>query len=275
MLDLKSEMKELARFEGATMVGIASVARFSGAPEGHGPTDFIKEARSVIVVGIKIPDPIADYTSYAFKFRGTPNWSSDPLPTSDWIPFVRNNVYLLLGHYTLDVMLNIIATKIALKLEGLGYKSMPTPSTGNGLSRTPGPIASYFSPFSHRHAAVRAGLGEFGFCDLVMTPEFGPRVRFTSVITEAALQADPLISEKVCLRDKCDFRGPRCLQACPVRAIQLRESVDHSTIFVNSPSKTDARLCYNPKLEENSCIYVGECMRACPVGTRRCDSGKK
>lgn len=274
-MDLKFKINELARSQGASMVGVAPVDRFVGAPEGHGPTDFVKYAKSVIVVGIKIPNPIAEYTTYAPKFRGMPPWASVPFSTDDWITLMRENTYALMGHYTLDVMLCIIATRIALMLEELGYSSMPTPCAGDaGLGMPRARISVYFSPFSQRHAAVRAGLGEFGLSNIVVTPEFGPRVRFVSVITEALLEPDPLVSEKICLRDKCDARGPRCLRACIAGAIELLDGIDQGAIFVDTPSKTDARLCH-PNAEtavsastRPSCIYYGECMRSCPVGVK-------
>ena len=43
--------------------------------------------------------------------------------------------------------------------------------------------------FSHRHAAFLAGLGNFGVNNMLLTPEYGPRVRFGSVFTSAELAA--------------------------------------------------------------------------------------
>ena len=278
-MDLKSEIKEFSRSEGASLVGVGSVDRFRGAPEGHGPLDFIEEAKSVIVVGIKIPDAIVEYSSYAYKFRGTPWWASSPTPTGNWITAMRENVYLLLGHFNIDIMLNNLAIRIALKLEDAGYRSMPTPNTNStGVGYPVSHLTNYFAPFSQRHAAVRAGLGEFGFNNIVLTPQFGPRLRFVSVITQALLEPDPLLSEKVCLREKCDVRGPRCLQACPAGAIQLREGIDHTASFIDTPSKTDARLCGIIPEEgavppgahaRPACIYYGQCLSRCPVGAKK------
>ena len=81
-------------------------------------------------------------------------------------------------------------------------------------------------PFSHRHAATRAGLGEFGYNNVVLTPQFGPRQRFNSIITEADLVPDPLISEPICLRDNCLL----CLKACYMKAILFRDDPTKRTI---------------------------------------------
>ena len=42
-----------------------------------------------------------------------------------------------------------------------------------------------------RHAATRAGLGEFGYKNALLTPQFGPRQRINSVLTDAELAPDP------------------------------------------------------------------------------------
>jgi epoxyqueuosine reductase len=52
--------------------------------------------------------------------------------------------------------------------------------------------------FSMRHAAVRAGLGEFGLNNVVVTPRYGPRVRFNALVTEAELEPTPLPAEQIC-----------------------------------------------------------------------------
>ena len=59
MPELTSKLvKGTARELGADMVGIASVDRFEGAPQGHGPLELLPSAKSVIVAAIRIPDPV-------------------------------------------------------------------------------------------------------------------------------------------------------------------------------------------------------------------------
>ena len=178
------------------------------------------------------------------------------------------NLYHLMGHYTIDIMLNTLAVKMANKLEvEAGYRSLPTPNTvQTGLGH---PVHGLFYQFfSQRHAATRAGLGEFGFNNIVLTPEFGPRVRFVSIITEAELEPDPLITEKLCLREKCGGReGPICLHRCTGGAIQLIDGIDHDTIFIDTPSRTNRSLC-SPQsggTVHHYCVYMGTCMRYCPI----------
>lgn len=253
-------VKRWAKDMGADIVGIAPVERFEGAPPGHGPKDFVPEARSVIVAGIRIPDPIVDYDRYHLQFQEAPQ---DIAAASS-----VQNLYLLMGHYVIDMMLNSLVVRLANKLEVEGgYKSMPTPNTSNtGVGRRVEGMPLHF--FSQRHAATRAGLGEFGFSNIVLTPEFGPRVRFVSTITEAELEPDPLITAKICLREKCDRRdGPRCLRRCVAGAIQLMDGLDHDAIFIDTPSKTERSLCVQRvgDVTVHQCVFMGTCMRVCPT----------
>jgi len=51
-----SKIIDYAKSEGAALVGFAPVSRFKDAPKGHGPCDFLPEAKSVIVLGMRISD---------------------------------------------------------------------------------------------------------------------------------------------------------------------------------------------------------------------------
>ena len=116
------------------------------------------------------------------------------------------------------------------------------------------------------HAATRAGLGEFGYNNLILTKEFGARVRFTSIVTEAELIPDPLITEALCLRDKCML----CLDACPMGAITLRDGRDKNRIFIDTPAVTDPLACTSRQQRmhpPHRCFY-GDCYRICPVPKR-------
>ncbi|OGO30564.1 MAG: hypothetical protein A2Z29_11335 [Chloroflexi bacterium RBG_16_56_11] len=257
-------VKDMARYFGADLVGIASVDRFEGAPAGHGPLDLVPKAKSVIVSGVRIPDPVVDYDGYHLKMA--------EMPPEMGIHANIENFYMLMGHYTQDMMLNIIATRLANRLEtGWGLRTLPTPNAQHtGLGHPV--MAAPFGFFSQRHAAVRAGLGEFGLSGLVITPLYGPRVRYVSIITEAELEPDPLLAEKVCMRGKCGGdAGPKCQQRCAKKALKLRpETVLNGGIFLNVPVSLDRPNCISMTGDQGSfgCTFIGTCMRECPVGQK-------
>ena len=74
--------------------------------------------------------------------------------------------------------------------------------------------------WSQRHIAYTAGLGTFGLCDGMIT-RLGKAVRFTSLVLETQLPADPRPYQDYhywCLfyrRGNC----PSCIKACPAGAI--------------------------------------------------------
>ncbi len=72
-----------------------------------------------------------------------------------------------------------------------------------------------YGPLSLPHAAVEAGLGTLGLNLMLLTPEYGPRVILTAVLTSANLEPDAPLTTPLCPGETCG----RCLLACPADAI--------------------------------------------------------
>jgi epoxyqueuosine reductase len=89
-----------------------------------------------------------------------------------------------------------------------GFRSLPLPAVS--------PVDERFltSLFSFKHAAQLAGLGTIGHHSLLITPEYGPRVRLACLLTEVPLEATQRMDKDYCIN--CDA----CIRACPARAIQ-------------------------------------------------------
>jgi ferredoxin len=68
---------------------------------------------------------------------------------------------------------------------------------------------------STRHLGVEAGLGTLGLEVNILTPEFGPRIYLTGVLTELELTPDRPMTEQVCIGESCS----RCLHSCPADAV--------------------------------------------------------
>jgi len=199
---LKSEeLKKVAKKAGAHLVGVASAERFSGAPEGHKPSDFLLNPKSVVVVGLRIPFSIVK-----------------TIPSSSY-----EDTY-----HHLNNELRSLTYKVTFYLENNGFDAFPvSPDEPDYvrevrvLNEKTDPKVRMIASFSHRHAAVLAGLGEFTPASYVVVPKFGPRVRFASVITSAPLEPDPLLEDEftwgsICKPDKCGFA---CIKACPAKAL--------------------------------------------------------
>lgn len=120
--------------------------------------------------------------------------------------------------------------------------------SGNGL-----PV------FPHKAVATRAGLGWIGKSTLLVTPDYGPRVRLGTILLADGLKADAPVTASQC--DVCD----RCVRACPNEAIPDRlwgAEVDTGDSF--SVAACSKREAYVPTLgRKHSC---GLCLLTCPAG---------
>ena len=111
--------------------------------------------------------------------------------------------------------------------------------------------------------AVKAGLGEYARNQLVITAEFGPRLRFSKIFTDLPLTHDapkPLGVKAVC--DICT----RCAEACPVKALPFGApeagGANRSAIKGVVKWTSDAEKCFGywAKLASDCAI----CLRVCP-----------
>jgi epoxyqueuosine reductase len=287
---LTESVKQVARQQGAVLVGVASIDRFEpmlplydAVPRGHHPKVFLHEAQSVISIAMPILPAVLDVPAVLADVE------MEMIPSHAKYPYLET-FYNRVGHIVHDYMLEFIGQVVGQYLLGQGYQAMIFPTTGlhpkvddlsdieiwegppRGAAQEYSPFCYTFGPFSHRHAVTRAGLGEFGYNNVVLTPQFGPRQRFNSIITDAELVPDPLIAEPVCLRDKCKL----CLDACIMACITLRddpsvkdyrsvERDNHDRIFIDTPAKTDPTLCRRRREGKPHSPVRGDCIRVCPV----------
>jgi len=143
--------------------------------------------------------------------------------------------------------LDSIAQRIQGELQADGYKSFPIPAS------LPYNREALRSIFSHKLAAHLAGLGWIGKNCLLITPDFGPRVRFVTVLTDAPLAAGtPLNTE--C--GKCQA----CVVACPVQAFKgiKFQATDPVEARFNTWACSEYRLTHP----------CGLCVAKCPIGRR-------
>jgi epoxyqueuosine reductase QueG len=258
------------------------------APRGHDPRDFVPDALSVISFAQPLMNPTVDAPA------ALADVDIELVPPDIKYEYLER-LYNVTAHRTQDYFLEFIGQLVGQYLLAQGYESMFFPTPGihprspHGLTEKEiwqgpsKPWSDMYSPyryspgpFSHRHAATRAGLGEFGYNNLVLTPQFGPRQRFNSVVTNAPLAADPLIDRPICLRDACQL----CQKACIIQAISLRDDpkvqdyrrvdeVDKDVIFVDTPSHTDPVICNSRRDRIPDSPVRGDCYRICPVPKKR------
>lgn len=110
--------------------------------------------------------------------------------------------------------------------------------------------------------AIKAGLGEYARNQMVITPEFGPRLRFSKIFTNLPLTHDAPKPRGV--RAFCDI-CTKCADACPVKALPFGQpavSTDVSAIKGVRKWTSDAEKCFGFWAKMSSDCAI--CMRVCP-----------
>ena len=112
--------------------------------------------------------------------------------------------------------------------------------------------------------AIKAGLGEYARKQLVITPEFGPRLRFSKIFTNLPLDHD--VPRKIGVEEFCN-QCTLCAEACPAKALpfgpkEVSALDDQSAIKGVRKWTSDAKACFGywAKLQSDCAI----CMRVCP-----------
>jgi epoxyqueuosine reductase len=111
--------------------------------------------------------------------------------------------------------------------------------------------------------AVKAGLGEYARNQLVITPEFGPRLRFSKIFTNMPLAHDTPKHKGV--KAFCDI-CTKCADACPVKALPFgAPMVGGSKISAIKGVKkwtSNAEKCFSFWAKTSTDCAI--CMRVCP-----------
>ncbi len=231
-MDLKKELFDICKESGTLLFGVADSRSLENAPNGHKPSDIMDDASSVIVVGLKMLDSQMDLQSSSGDFY----MSS---PREDMIK----------GHITMvSWELDRIGYKISRYLEEKGYKAYHQMASEGGVDNR-----QLIGLFSLKHAAQEAGLGVIGRNALLLTPEFGPRLRLTGIITNAKLKADSPIDNYFCA--DCDYI---CMKVCPADAIKEPSRDSYYNI--------DKFACCNSLGSRANCR---SCLTKCPVGNKK------
>jgi ferredoxin len=184
-----AEVKLLARELGADLVGIASAKTLNAFPPDplypQTPERISPLIKSVIVIAKRIP-------TGAFRCK-----TNVPVQYIDMLVLRK---------------MDRISYRLAERLERAGWPSCVTAAQETDWSYK---RASY-GRLSTRHLGIEAGLGTFGLEVNILTPEYGPRVYLTGVLTEAELAPDAPMTEQVCIGESCS----RCLYSCPSDAVR-------------------------------------------------------
>ncbi len=220
---MRKKIYNYALSKGANLVSFTEAQSMDDAPDGFRPTDIMPAAKGIIVLAKIIPKGI----------------------------MTSGNAAIYTLHFEhLMVQLDTLAYDVALFIEQNGGLAMPIPADdpyfhwekerqhGMGL-------------LSHRHAAVRAGLGSLGKNSLLITPQYGNRVQLVTVLTDIPFDSPQEII------GLCPTHCHRCIDICPSKAQTGSYSIEQKPCRSYMFTKSDrGHLLY----------HCWQCRAVCPAG---------
>ncbi len=217
---------EKAKAFGASMAGITSITSLQNAPsyEVYGNAEWPVEAKSLIVLAQVHEISVPELDWWDDKNRGTPG--------DRQLGSIANSL-----RQWLNEELNIDAWSLPYHIEKGGIFL--------------------------KDAAALAGLGTMGKNNLLITPEFGPRIRLRALLLNVDLEPTGPIDFTPC--EACNMP---CRRVCPQKAFK---NDSYNRILCNEQMKTDEMNRVIFKKSENNnlpsiCIkYCRACELACPA----------
>jgi epoxyqueuosine reductase len=189
-------IEEAAHELGVDLVGFAPLASMeTRVPPVERPSILTPDLRTIVVLGMRL---------------GVGTMGARDLTARQ---FAAGN-----AHYRLERATRLLAYRIEENYQAMAAvvpALLVNFNTKNAGTNAPAGQATYFL----RLAAVQAGLGTLGLNEMLLTPQFGPRVVLSGVMTDLDLPPDAPLEEELCLGlEACG----RCAAICPELAIPLR-----------------------------------------------------
>ena len=186
--NLKEELRAKSKELGFQLFGVSDIAKMEEVPfpDGRGlqrPSEVMPDARSLIVMGMVIWD---EGMNVSVSTAGSGDFSGGD---SEYY-----NLYYLI-------------------VENKGWNFCDWLKSEKGVGAVPS------TTVHAKVAASLAGLGFIGHNTQVITPEYGPRVRWISILTTMELEPDKPFARDLCAEQPLCKNGSLCVKACPYRAI--------------------------------------------------------
>lgn len=234
---LDDKLRKIAKELGADLYGVADIAPAQETIIAQGGPVVASYPRA-ISIGIRLLDSIVDQL---------PRRTERAVATS-------------YHHYCCDVMnqrQDHLTSRLSSELQNHGFSVIPIAASRRNIDDE-----RICGPFSHKLAAGLAGLGWIGKSCLLVTPQYGPRVRWATVLTNAPLEVTGHQMEVRC--GDCQ----QCVAICPAQAFTGRSFRSHEP----REARFDACACdsYIKSLGESAEMRVcGLCLYVCPYGRHR------
>lgn len=225
--ELKEDIVAKARELGAALVRTCPTDRWSEHPiqdREYWPRSIWPWAESAIVLGIPLFAPMVA-TSPSMVYQELYN--------------------------TTNRILDDMAYRLTAHLTSMGYRAVFFPR--DCYFKIEVLLDEPAAAFSHVLSGYYSGMGTIGDSHNLITPEFGPRVRMVTVLTDAEIEPDPMLGEQLCIH--CG----KCRRSCPSNAFTDRGEGIYDM-------DKDACTRYHLVLKGEHHWPCGRCVDVCPVG---------
>ena len=226
------ELKDRINGFGADLVGIADVEPLKELKLY--PLDLLKPFVRAVSIAVKLPVAVFEQIV------------DQPTP-------IYKSVYT-----TANLILDEISFRAAIALQNDGFHSLPIPAS-QVLDRK-----NWYAAISHKAVARMAGLGWQGKNLLLITPQYGSRIRLATILTKAPLDVDGPV------KNRCGV-CTACQDACPAQAIK---GVNTETHYKNRNEAMNFSRCVEKvtgefaKIPEVGAPICGICIKVCPFGRK-------
>lgn len=213
----------------ADIVGVVSLSTIGESKLYKDALFLLPQARSVLVFAMEVFPEILNHTR--------PETVMGTASLNDLM--VNNNSFV-------SSRLTKSAYDIAKFFRKNGFGAVPLPSQG-----CPRDGRFLEAVLSYKHAAKASGIGYIGWNGLILTPDYGPRLRLSCCITEAIVESTLAVGEVSVSCKQCGL----CINSCPAKALSVPDG--------KVPYVMDKFAC---SVFRSACGGCWECMRVCPVG---------
>lgn len=218
---MKKRIIKLAKENGADIVGFAPSDRFSA---DNPIFKIMPETKTVIGLAFRILRGI---------YRGIEEGSTYYQYTTMAVENME------------ETIMPMAQLKIAMMLEENSYLALPQRRHQQIMAEknSTNPEVAYDAVYRGRtqeiqidflDMALKCGLGEKGFHNILLTDDFGPMVRYCFILTDAEIAPTEEIKPHLC--NKCG----KCMKACPGGAIDENGNVDpwQCAVYYNGANGT-------------------------------------
>ncbi|MFC1921327.1 hypothetical protein ACFLYQ_06360 [Chloroflexota bacterium] len=225
----KGEIEDILKVEDIDKVGIISLEDWKDKPVYEKSVKLLPGAKSVIILALEILPETIRHT--------TPQRIEGEMVMQN---FYERNKELVNGRLDWETY------KLVKRLHKNGYKGLPLTA-----SMSPYDLRYMQPALAYKEAAALAGMGTTGWHSMLLTPDYGARIRLACVITDAPIPP----STDTVQYYPCPECGGACIKICPVKAIKKPKGKESSNV--------DKYACNNYINAAGGCA---QCLKVCPAG---------